>query len=56
MEHLYDRIADGGVLIVDDYGHFKGAKDAVDEFFAERGLFPFLHRIDYTARLVIKGQ
>ena len=27
---------------------------AVDEFFAEMAPHPFLHRIDYTGRLVVK--
>lgn len=32
MEHLFPRISPGGVLIVDDYGHWKGARRAVDEY------------------------
>ena len=42
-----------GVAIVDDYGHFKGARDATDEYFRQRGLSP-LQRIDYTARMLLK--
>lgn len=53
MRHLYPRLASGGVLIVDDYGHFMGSKKAVDEYFAEHGPV-LLHRIDFTGRLVIK--
>lgn len=53
MEHLVPRIADGGVLLVDDYGHFMGAKQAVDEYFAARGTEVLLHRIDYSGRLVV---
>jgi len=42
------------VLIIDDYGWWQGARQAVDEFF-ERGPFkPLLGRIDNTARSVIK--
>ncbi len=52
--HLYDRLVSGGVLIIDDYGHWSGSRKAVDEFFAERGLSIFLHRIDYTGRMAIK--
>src|SRR5882757_42469 len=52
--HLYARIARGGILIVDDYGHWQGARKAVDEFFASQPRPVFLHRIDYTARLVLK--
>jgi hypothetical protein len=39
-------------LIIDDYGHWAGAKKAVDEYFAERPIW--LHRIDYTGRLHVK--
>src|SRR5262249_16705101 len=55
LRHLWPRVADGGVLIVDDYGHWAGAKKAVDQYFCDAGIRPFLHRIDPTARLVIKG-
>ena len=54
LEHLYPRLAEGGVLIVDDYGHYEGARRAVDEYFAVRGEAVLLHRIDYTGRLVVK--
>lgn len=52
--HLYDRLVPGGILIIDDYGHWNGARKAVDEFIAERKLNLFLNRIDYTGRLAIK--
>jgi O-methyltransferase len=53
MTHLYPRIVPGGVLLVDDYGHFMGAKRAVDEYFEREGLAVLLNRIDFTGRLVI---
>ena len=51
---LYPRLAEGGVLIVDDYGHYEGARTAVDEYFAETGQRVLLNRIDYTGRVAIK--
>ena len=51
---LYPRLAPHGVLIIDDYGHWVGAKQAVDEYFATHQPKPFLSRLDYTGRLVIK--
>jgi hypothetical protein len=33
LEHLYPRLVPGGVLIIDDYGHWEGARKAVDEYF-----------------------
>lgn len=56
MEHLYPRLAPGGILLIDDYGHFQGAKKAVDEYFAVHHPTVFLHRIDFTGRLVVKPQ
>jgi O-methyltransferase len=54
LEHLYPRLADGGVLVVDDYGHWEGARRAVDEYMAASGIRLLMHRIDYTARIAIK--
>lgn len=54
LTHLYPRLVDGGVLIVDDYGHWKGARKAVDLYIAEHGLKILLHRIDYTGRVGVK--
>lgn len=54
LECLYDRIEPGGVLIIDDYGHFEGARRAVDEFFAQRGQVVLMHRTDYTGRVILK--
>ncbi len=53
MAHLYPRIVPGGVLIVDDYGHFMGAKRAVDEYLEKENLAVLLNRIDFTGRLIV---
>jgi O-methyltransferase len=49
--HLFPRISVGGVLIIDDYGHWEGARKAVDEYFAEHQPHMLLTRIDYTGRI-----
>lgn len=54
MEHLYPRLTVGGLLILDDYGHWDGCKRAVDEFFATRSISLFLSRVDYTGRIAVK--
>ena len=54
LEHLYPRIARGGVLIVDDYGYWRGARKATDEYLALLPQRPLLHRIDYTGRICVK--
>ena len=32
LESLYDKISVGGYIICDDYGYWKGARKAVDDF------------------------
>ena len=54
LVHLYPRLEAGGVLILDDYGHFEGARRAVDRYFDESGARPLLTRVDYTARVGVK--
>lgn len=54
LEHLYPRLANRGVLIIDDYGYWQGARKAVDEYIATHHLPLFLHRIDETGRIAIK--
>jgi O-methyltransferase len=53
LEHLYPRLARGGVLIVDDFGHWEGARRAVEEYFAAHPPV-LLNRIDYAARIAVK--
>jgi len=55
MEHLFPRLLPGGVLIIDDYGHWQGARKAVDEYFHHHGLHLLMHRLDYTGRMLIKA-
>ena len=55
LKHLYPALAVGGVLIIDDYGHWMGARRATDEYFAQPGVAPLLlHPIDYTGRIAVK--
>ena len=52
LEVLYERLVKGGILIIDDYGHWQGAKKAVDEYFLNKNTW--LHYVDYSCRYVIK--
>jgi hypothetical protein len=54
LVHLYPRLSEGGVLIIDDYGHWQGARKAVDEFVAGLPRPVLLHRVDYTGRVALK--
>ena len=54
LEHLFPRLSKHGVLIVDDYGHWEGARKAVDEYFAKNEITILLSRVDYTGRVAVK--
>lgn len=54
MEHLFPRLSKGGVLIIDDYGHWQGARKAVDEYLENNKVKILLNRIDYTGRIAVK--
>ena len=41
LEKLYPLLSKNGILIIDDYGHWKGAKKAVDEYFEKINYKPF---------------
>lgn len=50
--HLFPLVSRNGVLIIDDYGCWAGARKAVDEYFTNR--FILLNVIDYTGRIGVK--
>lgn len=53
LEMLYPRLVRGGILIIDDYGHWEGSRQAVDEYFAK---YPplLLQRVSYAVRMAVK--
>lgn len=55
LEVLYPRLAVGGVLLIDDYGHFTGAQQATDEYFSGQKRKPLLNYVDYTGRVGVKA-
>jgi O-methyltransferase len=42
------------VIIIDDYGHWKGARQATDEYLKVNKIPLLLNRIDYTGRIGVK--
>jgi hypothetical protein len=54
LEHLYERLVPNGVLIIDDYGTWQGARKAVDEFFEKTEKKPLFARMDATGRMAVK--
>ena len=54
MTHLFPLLKQNGVLIIDDYGHWEGARKAIDEYISDKNIHILLNRIDYTGRIAIK--
>jgi len=54
LEHLYPLLSPGGVLIIDDYGLFQGARRATDEFFAHQDKGILLMRVNASVRCGVK--
>ena len=54
LEHLYDKVVSGGIVIFDDYGLYEGCKKAVDEFFYSRNENYFLNYSSWACRYLIK--
>jgi O-methyltransferase len=54
LNYLFPLLQTNGVLIIDDYGHWEGARKAVDEYIAGKNICILLNRIDATGRIAIK--
>lgn len=46
LEVLFPRLVKGGILILDDYGYWLGARKAVDDYFASINLIPNLEPME----------
>ena len=54
LTHLFPLLDLHGIMIIDDYGAWQGARKAVDEFMREQKRTDFLHRIDSTGRMLVR--
>ncbi len=52
--HLFPRLSKHGVVIIDDYGFWKGSREATDTYFRENKVKILLNRLDYSGRMGIK--
>ena len=55
MDHLYPHLVQKGILIIDDYGDWQGARKAIDEYLSEHKIAMLLNTIDYTGRIAVKA-
>jgi hypothetical protein len=53
LEILFPLLSNNGILIIDDYACWEGAKKAVDEYFSKKKFTMF--KIDFVARFIIKN-
>jgi O-methyltransferase len=53
LNHLYDRLSPGGVLIIDDYLYWEGSRRATDEWLDETGQTLFLVPLE-LGRIMVK--
>ncbi len=54
LENLYPKVVQGGVVVVDDYGHWQGCRRAVDEYLERLGEPVLMHHVDYTCRCWVR--
>lgn len=54
LECFFPKLAAGGVLIIDDYGHALGSRRATDEYLADPRNLVLLHRVNFANRIGIK--
>ncbi len=54
LDHLYDKVVQGGFVIIDDYGTYEGCKRAVDEFLGRQEHPLFLNFVTHDVRYWIK--
>lgn len=52
--HLYPLLSLNGVLIIDDFGYWQGARKAVNDYFKKYNVTMLLNKIDFTGRLGLK--
>jgi hypothetical protein len=54
LEHLFDKVERGGVVIIDDYGTYEGCRRAVDEFIGSKRVHIYLAPVDRSCRFFVK--
>jgi len=53
LEHLYPKLSDNGILVIDDYGSWKGVRKAVNDYFGTEKP-DFLPPVHHYQRALIK--
>ncbi|MDD1419088.1 TylF/MycF family methyltransferase [Dolichospermum sp. ST_sed1] len=54
LNTFYDLVPEGGIIILDDFGHWEGCREAFYDFTAQRGIKPLLERFGHTQIFWVK--
>lgn len=56
LDTFYERVAEGGVIVLDDFGCWEGCRQAFYDFVEERKIKPLLERFGFSQAFWIKGR
>jgi len=56
LDTLYDLVSEGGVIILDDFGHWEGCREAFYDFVVQRRVKPLLERFGHSQVFWVKGR
>jgi O-methyltransferase len=56
LDTFYDRVAPGGIIVLDDFGHWEGCREAFYDFTVRMHLKPLLERFGHTQAFWIKDR
>ena len=54
LENLYPKVVSGGIVILDDYGYWKGCKEATDDYLKKNGIDVVINKTDHSEVWFIK--
>lgn len=55
LEHLFPKVVPGGVIILDDYGYWKGCKEATDEYLEKNNIKVVINKTDFSEVWFVKS-
>jgi|ERR1700693_698441 len=56
LNTFYDRVSEGGIIVLDDFGHWEGCREAYYDFVCQKRIKPLLERFNHTVAYWIKGR
>ena len=56
LQELFPLLSIGGILIIDDYGYYKGSRKATDDYLMKNNVKILLNRINTTVYQGIKKE